>query len=337
MIDRFDRPAIKEDVWFRLYQNVLRGMANTSFGRDLLCIDHQPYPIVELRKNAVTYHLGGNRFKTDFRVGAKWGNVIRRRWSEFESYSRYFQNDDRGQQFSPLTKYARSLVATTLTAYPDPHAETTTVDGYIYHGPQSWADARADTDGAPTIEVSDSGTVLKVVSQVESSVTFYIVRAFTLFDTSSLTASATITSADYSLYNIAAQRLDQDNDAQAYIALVGNANPASNTAIIATDYDQTGSTEMSDTHIDITNLGSDGYQTWTVNATGLTNISKTGITKWALREGHDLEDSQVAGANALSQAGFSSADVADVTQDPKLVVEYTVASARYLSLLGVGT
>jgi|CXWL01.1.fsa_nt_gi hypothetical protein len=214
----------------------------------------------------------------------------------------------------------------TLSVSPDANPESLTMDADIAAGAfADWAGAYSDTDGVPTSDISDSAITLRPATQCDAGPNYYIRRAFLLFDTSSLGATATISSAIFTAYNIAAQRVNGDNDGVDYISLVGNSNPASNTSIAATDYDQTGATEMSDTHIDITNLGSDGTQTWTVNATGLTNISKTGITKWAMREGHDQTNDAIA-CNQTNQAGFRSADDTNGT-DPTLEVTYTLPAA----------
>ena len=70
--------------WFHSYQELLVRLANTDYGRDLLCIDKYPYPVISMRKNMVQFDmsrdLGPGYILSDVRIGAKWGNVIRYRW-----------------------------------------------------------------------------------------------------------------------------------------------------------------------------------------------------------------------------------------------------------------
>ena len=42
---------VNEDFWFQHWQPILLWMVNTPYGRDLLCIDKNFPPIIEIRKN----------------------------------------------------------------------------------------------------------------------------------------------------------------------------------------------------------------------------------------------------------------------------------------------
>lgn len=122
---------LNENMWFKFNQKLLLGIANTKAGRDLLCIPQEYPQIVLIKKNCV-HALVKNDGTTatliaDFRIGAKFANVIRYRWDAFNAMARYYVNADLFA--SPLTRYAMSVHAATLTAYPDPNVETTTVDG----------------------------------------------------------------------------------------------------------------------------------------------------------------------------------------------------------------
>ena len=71
---------LNEQLWFPRYESTILRLVNTNEGRDIWCLPSKseiPYPIVEFRKNYAKYELGGGQYLTDFRVGAKWGNVIR--------------------------------------------------------------------------------------------------------------------------------------------------------------------------------------------------------------------------------------------------------------------
>ena len=128
---------MKDPQWFALFQPLLVQMANTDYGRDLLCIDKHPYPVVELTKSWVKFEKSPGVYMTDHRIGSKWGNVIRHRWAEFRQFAKEFYQIevDGNVLLRPLLRYKDELVAAaaTTTAYPDPHTESSTVDGALAH------------------------------------------------------------------------------------------------------------------------------------------------------------------------------------------------------------
>lgn len=223
-----------------------------------------------------------------------------------------------GAHIKPLEQPV--ILNTTSTFYPDPDPESTSVDGYEANSNADWATAH---DAATGNDGSDSLTIADTRSQ-NDGVEYVIRRGFTLFDTSAITDTDTIDSATYSLY--VTTKTDGDNDAQAYITVI-TTSPASNTALTTADYDQVGTTEQnaSGARLDITNITTSAYNDIALNATGLGNISKTGVTKFGTREGHDLENSAVAGS-ANSTIRWSTAEATSTTQDPKLVVVHSAAA-----------
>jgi hypothetical protein len=229
---------------------------------------------------------------------------------------------DRYEYFTKL-----SFGFSTLTVYPDAHPETTSVDGYVGYSTGaggSWATARGATDGT-TVD-TESNLVLYAGGSAElagSTNDFVIYRGFTLFDTSALTSGATISAAVISGYSWNKQF--GDNDSQAYINVYAT-TPASNTNLVTADYDQIGTTALS-TAIKIEDVDSTGtvYTDFTLNTTGLALVSKTGVTKLGFREGHDVENEQIAN-NTSDYVWFYPSDQTGTTKDPKLVVTYTVAA-----------
>jgi hypothetical protein len=77
-------------------------------------------------------------------------------------------------------------------------------------------------------------------------------------------------------------------DSNSYVVLV-SASPASNTALAANDFDDVGSTELSSQVTYPVSTG--GYNDFALNASGIAAISKTGVTKFAFRSGHDINNS----------------------------------------------
>ena len=111
-----------------------------------------------------------------------------------------------------------------------------------------------------------------------------------------------------------------------------SATPASNTALVAADY-STGGTTAYATALTYASITTSAYNDFTLNATGLGAIDKTGITKFCGRNAN-YDVAGVAPANhdqnrTSRRVIVSTADAAGTGQDPKLVVTHTpVGSAR---------
>jgi hypothetical protein len=202
--------------------------------------------------------------------------------------------------------------------------DSTGLDGYLNYGKSgaSWSyihDASSNADG-------DSNTVdytwEKFIVRAVKGTNYQIGRAFVLFNTSILPDSGyNIDSASLSLY--ATSTVNTGNDGYDYISVLLS-SPAATSSLIADDWDQAGSTEQHDSseRKDITNIGL-GYVTWNLNATGIGNISLTGVTKFGVREGHDLTNNAI-GQDANNDVAFSSSEATVTDQDPKLIVMYSV-------------
>ena len=210
--------------------------------------------------------------------------------------------------------------AATLTAYPDPFPETTTTDGYVSNSNAVWATARAAATG-------NNSSYSASVAYVRTASTD-IYRGFLLFSTSSLTSGATVTAGTLSIVPNSTANFDNDGDDWVNVF---SSNPASNTALANGDFPQVGNaldnpTEGS-TRVDISGVSTGAYLNFALNASGLTWISQTGVSKFGLREGHDCIASLPASNNEII---WRTADTAGTTSDPKLVVTYTPPPAGLL-------
>lgn len=234
---------------------------------------------------------------------------------------------------------------TASTFYPDPDTETTTVDGYVGRDgvDETWNTTTTATTGASNSDSSIS--LIAYVGDYTSPDYNWCFRSFMLFDTSAISDTDTIDSGTFSVYQTAS--LDpQQNTTLSYgwNALVGS-TPNSNTAIVAGDYDQVGSTEYSDTHISgtgaWTTANNNTWHDWTLNATGLSNVSKTGVTKLASRHGNDLANVEPTYSSGDDYYNgwylASSADTSGTTQDPKLVVVHTSSASGPANLKSYNT
>lgn len=181
----------------------------------------------------------------------------------------------------------------------------------------------------------------------KSGTTYYIYVHFTPFDSSGISASDTISAATYSIYKSG----DAANADSQTIGLVQSQQATWN-SLGTGDYDQRGDainnpTEGA-TRVAYSAGAGTGYMDFTMNATGIGWIARTGETKpasasatgktqLAIRFSGDMDDSAPTGANYCL---FYMADQAGTTNDPKLVVTHAAAVAtgnshNNLLLLGV--
>lgn len=213
----------------------------------------------------------------------------------------------------------------TLTVYPAAGANSP-VDGMvgrnsvdesfatIIAGAGNEADATGSTY-VPIVWIGCSGTL----NQFEK-----LRRAIILFDTSALTANATISAAVLSLWGSS-----KSDDAVAITPNVDiyTSTPAANNALANADYGQLGSVSQTGSPITYANfVGNETqYNAFTFDATGRGNISKTGISKFGTRNAnYDVAAVQPTWTiNTTHALQASMADVAGTSNDPKLVVTYT--------------
>ena len=125
-------------------------------------------------------------------------------------------------------------------------------------------------------------------------------------------------------------KIDQDNDANAFIN-VHTASIASTSTISTADFDQAGAIDNPTkftSDVDITGISTAAYLDMSLNASGISNINKTGVSQFSVREGHDsLDDPFAGGLNTFNRLAGYFADRTGTTNDPKLVIEYTEEAA----------
>lgn len=209
----------------------------------------------------------------------------------------------------------------TLTAFPTAGTGGPTGDAMVSRqvASETFSTIRS---GAGT-NTDNSGTALSVIIQASSTSNQFseIARAVITFDTSSLTSSASISSAVLSGFGeFNGGGLSGDNDW--YIA---GSTPATNFNFAASDYAQCQTTSFG--KITNASFSTTAYNDVTLNASGVSNISKTGISKFSLQLGADLNNTAPTwSSGAFMELDVSSADHTGTSQDPKLVVTYTLAA-----------
>lgn len=201
-------------------------------------------------------------------------------------------------------------------------------DGWVEMTTSNWSDTHSSTSGNAdyTEVVFSSGTL-------NDSGFYSIYRVFSPIDTSGIDDSSSVTSALLYLYALDGFIANTDNDGDDWLNVV-QTTQASTTELVSEDFDQCGDvtnpTEGA-TRIDLGNIIV-GYNSWTLSSTGKGWISKTGVSKLGLREGHDAINSAIAD-NAYNIVAFSTSEDTSGTQDPYLDVTVSAGAARRIIMI----
>ena len=315
--------------WFDKYQELLVDLANTDYGRDLLCIDKLPYPVTSMLKNVVVFDIGRDALGScigDFRVGCKWGNVIRYRWLEVKKAldqmnMRRLLSLPRHLILPDGRKIPVSRGAASLTEYPDAHPESDTVDGF--YGREVVVETFATIRGGAGAAARDAGATSLLGRILGAGTTdrwAQLHHGVFGFDTS-IIGTDTADSGTFSVYG---QSVVDNLDQGMGLML---ATLASHTAVAASDWANRDTTAQSDTSIDMGSFSTSAYNDYALNSTGLGNVATGGVTEYTTSVSADIgsgtEPTWGSGTNAEVVGYF--AEQSGTSNDPKLVIEYSSA------------
>ena len=149
---------------------------------------------------------------------------------------------------------------------------------YAGDGPATFATLRAAAQTSSDITTAD-GLVMGLTFSTTSDVLNYMHRGIFPFDTSALGAAATIISASFNIY-VSAKFDTVPNNPGWGIDHYTTAGYA------LANYD--GVRQASD--IAHSSIATSSFNSWALNATGLSNINKTGTSQFALRFSHDIDN-----------------------------------------------
>lgn len=143
-------------------------------------------------------------------------------------------------------------------------------------------------------------------------------RAVFSFDTSSVPAAAIISSVSFKVYiNSKTTTISGQS-----IGVVAGAS-ASNSTLVAADYNSQGSTRLASDQT-LAGLATAAYATFSLNASGIALINKTGFTKLALELSCDIDN---VNPTWSSEAEASvNVDFLEGTNKPQLIVNYAIGN-----------
>lgn len=328
-------PVVFSAAWFAQHQRALLWLLNAPligrWFRWVLCI--RPHDvgyrarIVQLLPHAYTVENGDGTYTMDCRTHAKYAKrlhyVLWPLWAALHAWDAWVANP-----FVP----ALNAGFDTLTVYPDPNPETTTVDGEARRQgvDEAFATLRNGV-GNSSDDTASVSSFTRIACSATTNQFSSIYRSIALFDTSTLGAAAVISAATLSLYGT----FKNDPAGWSPSLDIYSAAPASNTALVNADYGTLGTTSYTGSPISYSAWAA-AYNDFVLNATGRSAINVTGVSKFGAREStYDAAGSAPTWSSgaAMTMEGFW-ADQTGTASDPKLVVTYSVQSVHLTTLLG---
>lgn len=311
------------DTWFEKYQPYLLFLLNVPvlrlWFRWILRIHNDcKYSdvIIEIQPNNYKILLKNGELKGDFRTHPKFSKRIYFAFRWWWWLLHYFD-----EAFKPFPELQFGF--DTLTAYPDPDPETSTVDGMV-------SIINANTTWTNILTLSGNAAypshAIRYMARAGSTSTINqystICRGIYLFAVN-IGSESSISSAAFSWYNDFIS-----NGLGNYTINCVTSSPSSNTNLISNDFTSFGSTSLGTKDLsDITA----GYSSIALNINGLNIISKTGITKLGTVSNWDLGSGTPTWVNSRGSYEYTYfSDQTGTSNDPKFVITYSISSIKKL-------
>lgn len=303
--------------WFQDHQNKLLFFANTFIGRYIL------------RIHGKRSSVGKNKIIRIFPHAIEWENENGSRSVEIRTHNKfskrlYFAFKPLWQLvhwwdtlFANNVNPALNMGFDTLNLYPDEHPEITTVDGQVSHRNFSGLTFSAIRDATGTNASSGGGlgTICSLRGDSNTNEYDVLLRSIFLFDPTVLVPEDIISSVTFRVFgDFKADGLGTDS-----IHLAGSF-PASNTNLVAGDYDAVARTSFGSIAYASFNTG--GYNDFSLNAE---TFDIHNIQRYSLQLGWDINNSFTGTWSAGAVTGFDGyfADAGGTSPDPTLQIDYT--------------
>lgn len=309
---------------FDKYQKYLVAFANTDFGRDYLsqvfCI--KDHPIFKVTPDSVHYWTGEGAIAT-FVSHSKCLGLFASSLTAIDvatgNGARFVDGIERvvphyQQLIRPVSEFP-GVYLNQSTFNPDADPESTTVDGQLQESNQaSWATAH-DLTTASGAFPSDANL------QALVNTNYRVYRTIMLFDTSSLTADATLDTVTLPKVSLYVSSVTGTSGSYG----ICQSSPASNTNLVVGDLD--GFTVHSDTvaaAAAASSLSTTAYNDFTWSSSTYNSwISLTSVTKLGYR--HSIDYNETTGhSSPPTDTQAMTSNSADGANPPQLVISYTL-------------
>jgi len=320
---------------FNDYKKDILYLANTEAGRFLLSkLGQKPeFPIVDIGKDYFIEDTGERTkdrkiYRATFyhRVPIKHLFVpilekiyIANDYKKVDKYSAFLHYSDleRNKKYPQIY-----LMSSPETFNPDADPETNTVDGDVLRNVAGESFGAIRT-GAGTA-ADDSNTSFKIgdLEAAASTDTYsQLARGILLFNTAPLPDGINISDVSLILRIAAIGPSPFTITPASYGVVISN--PASNTALVAADYNTVSMAKKS-SYVDQSSMSVGSDSTWTFTQAGRDYINLTGITKLATAISYDIDNS-APNWEASDKRSVVTANSAEAGSNiPRLVVTYTL-------------
>jgi hypothetical protein len=207
---------------------------------------------------------------------------------------------------------------------------TPSMDGYINNavGSVSWSTMRDAVNGTA---ITDTGvnnqTYLKATTTTDEWNNTH--RSVFLFDTNTLPDGDAITAATFKFAS------GYKDDSFGASAVLVASNPTGDSGLVVADYSRfTFTDQAARLAYASVNTGGTVVNEMALNATGLGNISKTGITKFGVVDSYDADDSPPTWYS--NRDGWIQIKSKDSAVPPQLVITHSSATAAVTGTIGDG-
>ena len=319
------------DSLFKKYSLLVTWFANIGLGKDFLSLPKGNIDLLLPNGFQLITTQGGNEYErfSSFSTRAIYSPLLSPALRALDLYLPYFSNFNEVQRFFlnelgilrdlEAERLKRRILFTVSTFNPNADPETTSVDGTVTDdapAADTWAGKHDAADGDNASDIAN--VLVRITASATTNRWDVIIRAFLLYDSSSLPDGDDISAANIQLWNVSkSDQLSQSID-------IITTTPASNTAIVVGDYDQVG-TVLQATSLTIASITTSAYNTWTFNATGIGNISKTGISKFGARCSGDTTNTEPTWSSAAD--ALANNESAEDTNKPRLEVTHDTTTS----------
>jgi len=301
--------------FFNKYQRIIVWVFNTRLGRRFFAINGYKSSvgdnkIVAVLPNAICWKRNNGKHTTEFRTNNRFAYrmAYALKWMPFFQWNKEFN-------WTPQLAFG----LTVSTFFPDAGTGNTTVDGMVGRetGGETFSTIR---DGAGTISPETAISMIAELAAGGVTDDYNNMRKVIMtYDTAAIDDGDDISDVVLSVFGQGGTGTALGSDALHIAA----STPASDNALVDADYQQVQRTTFGNVvHASYSN---GAYNDITLNASGIANVNKTGISKFSGQLGWDINDNftGVWFLNGITAFDMSSADATGTSQDPKLVVTHS--------------
>lgn len=317
--------------WFEKYQKQLLWFANTAWGRYVLRIRGGrsgvgKNKIIKIEPFAITWIEDGKN-KIEIRSHSKYSKRIYHafKWVWWLAH---------GWDFGIANNLNTALNVgfDTLTSYPD---NTTTVDGEVSRVSVNSTFTSLRTSAGNDSDASlTSGNLWTINTDYNNTNRWlYMSRSVFVFNTTTIPSASTLDSASIDLYFSVKQDDNGLTATEGETVLVSH-NTTSDTTLVNGDYNiaKFGTTALAN-RIAYSSWVA-GYNTFNLNASGLTNINVSTNSRFGVMAGFDFDNDEPTWVGSFTRVSVVNTYFANYTgtsRDPRLTITYTPPVSAYYS------